>query len=110
MDLRKDVHHHIELCVDTLSEWLRFGTITQVYYKGMGNRSVRIRDDLYRDSDIVNVFHVIDRSLLSSFFMGWRSPGYINDENIRATILKIVNRITKILMAAVCICPGLQLR
>ncbi|CAI1917375.1 hypothetical protein SEUBUCD646_0D00110 [Saccharomyces eubayanus] len=42
--------------------------------------------------------------------MGWRSPGYINDENIRATILKIVNRITKILMVAVWICPGLPLR
>lgn len=46
----------------------------EVYYKGMGNRSVRIRDDLYRDSDIVNVFHVIDRSLLSSFFHGLEKP------------------------------------
>ncbi|CAI1978425.1 hypothetical protein SEUBUCD646_0G00240 [Saccharomyces eubayanus] len=90
-----------------LAEWLDFGSIGQVYYNCMNNRSVHIED--YPHNSKRSVFDIVDQNLVSPYSMNWKKIDYKNDKIIRDAVLKIANRITKLLMIAIGVCPGLPL-
>ncbi|QLG72925.1 hypothetical protein HG535_0D06370 [Zygotorulaspora mrakii] len=106
-EMKKDVGHDFEALVSELREWLEFGSVGDVYTTVMGNRTISVVDDL---SSQGSVFNVIPMTAVEGHIMGFRDRQDANNKGKCDRILKIINGITKLLMLAVWINPGLALR
>ncbi|QLG70072.1 hypothetical protein HG535_0A00110 [Zygotorulaspora mrakii] len=105
--MKSDLNRDLEAHVEELRRWLEFGSVSDVYMTVMANRSICVVENL---SGQDSVFNVIGAEAVSGYTMRFREQESAQNEQVRASILKLVNTITKLLMLAVWINPGLALR
>lgn len=107
---KEDLHSTYMLCVQAMGQWLRFGSVAGVYNMTLGNDTIQVKNENeFNDRDI-SIYQALPLDLFKGMHIQWLREEDSENEDVRKSLLDIINKLTKVLMVSVWLSPGMPLR
>ncbi|CCF59419.1 hypothetical protein KAFR_0G03860 [Kazachstania africana CBS 2517] len=105
--IKIDLHIEFDTCQTALREWFIFGSPPTAYMTVLDNKNIELMQE---DPMTNSIFKILPQCHAAQHYFKWRRPEDASVSEIRTKVVKLINKMTKLLMASVWISTGFPVR